>query len=166
MKLAAVVDFEQADGDRQIETARTAGTRIEVKHAFLGGVIRHVRVAEENGGEFGGGRIEVERCQIVQHVEVVIGGEIDLGRRQIGAGAFAVGVAVNGGDGRDARQSLQDRGLADIAHVENVIDAGQRCQKFGTNESVRVADDAKFHVLDGLLVQQEYSDLRDETGLR
>ena len=64
------LNFEKADGDGQFEAARAAGAGVEVEHAFFRDEIGHVRVAVEDGGEFGCGRIEVEGLEVVEHVDV------------------------------------------------------------------------------------------------
>jgi len=53
-------DFQHADGDWQFEAARAAGAGIEVEDASFRNVIGDVGVAIEDGGELGGGGIEVE----------------------------------------------------------------------------------------------------------
>ena len=85
-------------------------------------------MAGEDGGEFGGGGVEVEGFEIVEHVEVEVGAgrvfdEGDFGFREFGAGAFAVDVAADGGDGGDGFEFFEDGDFADVAEVE---DAGRR----------------------------------------
>ena len=55
-----------------------------------------------------------------------------------------VGVAINGGDGRDFLQLGNDGGVADVARVQNVVHAGKQFQDFRVEEIVRVRNDADF----------------------
>jgi len=50
VELAVLADSQQTHRNRQIEAARAAGAGIEVEHALAAVEVRHVRVAEEHGG--------------------------------------------------------------------------------------------------------------------
>jgi hypothetical protein len=127
------------DGDWKLEAARAAGAGVEVEHAFFRDEIGDVGVAVEDGGEFGGGGIEVEGFEVVQHVEVEAGvgrvfDEDDFGFGELGAGAFAVDVAADGGDGSDFGELIEDGDFSYVATVENAVDAlegGQRLRGGG-----------------------------------
>jgi hypothetical protein len=91
------------DSDRygEVEAAGAAGAGVEVEDSFFGDVVGDVGVAGEDGGEFGGGGVEVDRFEVVEQVEVAVFEEDDFGFGEFAAGAFAVDVAADGGDGGD-----------------------------------------------------------------
>ncbi len=141
---------EQADGDGQLEAARAAGAGIEVKHAFLGVVVGHVSVTVEDSGEFGGSGIEVEGLEVVKHIDVEAGvGRVldqdDFGFRELGAGSFAIDVAADCCHRCELFQSFEDRRFADIADVEDAVDAAECWSDFGAEETMSVRDDAEEH---------------------
>ena len=105
----------------------------------------------EDGGEFGGGGIEVESLEVVEHVDIEAGvgrvlNENDVGLGQLGAGAFAVDVAADRGDGSDFGELVEYGDFANVTAMEDAIDAGERGSDFGTKEAVGVGDDSEFHV--------------------
>ena len=59
-------EMQHADGDRQIEAARAAGTGIEVEHALFVRNRGPVRVAVEHGGELRGGGIQMQSPYVMQ----------------------------------------------------------------------------------------------------
>ncbi len=71
--------------------------------------------------------------------------EDDFGFRQLGAGAFAIDVAADGGDGRDFGELVEDGDLAHVADVEDVVDAAECWGDFRAEEAVGVGDDAEDH---------------------
>jgi hypothetical protein len=103
-------------------------------------------VAEEDGGELGGGGVEMQGGEVVEQVEVVAFKEDDFSFRELAAWAFAVGVATDGGDGGELAQFLEDGDFADVAEVEDGFDSGQGGSDFGTEQAVGVAQDADFHL--------------------
>ena len=94
-------DFDEAEGDRQLEAAGTAGAGVEVEDSFLGDVVGDVGVAVKDGGELGGGGVEVDGLEVVEEIEVAVFKEDDFGFGKFGTGAFAVNVAADGGDRGD-----------------------------------------------------------------
>ena len=153
MRLQASVRFDRQNSDcyRKLEAARAAGAWVEVEDAFLRDEIRDVGMAMEDGCEFGGGGVEVEALEVVQHVDVEAGvgrvfDEDDVGFGQPGAWAFAVDVAANGRYRRNLLQSLKDRRSAHVAEMEDAVDALEGGRDFGTEEAVGVGDDSEFHV--------------------
>ena len=105
----------------------------------------------EDGGELGCRWIEVQRLEVVEHVEVEtrvrrVLDENDVGFGQPGAGAFAVDVAADCRYRRNLLQSFKDRRSSYVATVEDAVDAGERGQDFGAKEAVSVRDDSEFHV--------------------
>lgn len=107
-------------------------------------------MAVEDGGEFGGCGVEVERLEVVEHVEVEararrVLDEDDFGLGQAGAGVAAVDVAADGGDGGDPGERVEDGDFAHVAEVEDAVDAAEGGDGFGTEEAVGVGDDAEEH---------------------
>ncbi len=89
-----------------------------------------MRVAVEDGGEFGGGWIEVEGLEIVEHVEVFAGvGRVldkdDFGFGELSARAFAVDVASDRSYRCNLLQSFKDQRSANVATVKNAVDTGE-----------------------------------------
>jgi hypothetical protein len=142
---------QKADRDGKLKAARAAGAGVEIEHTFLRDEIRDVGVAMEDRGELCGCGVKVERLEVVQHVDVeaAVGrvfDEDDVGFGELGAGAFAVDVAANGGDGSDFGEIVEDGGFANVAEVEDAVDAVKGGSNFRTEETVGVRDDSEFHV--------------------
>lgn len=156
LELPVFAECEQADSHRQIKPARAAGAGVEVEHAFLLDVIRDVSVAVEDGGKFGCGGVEVEGLEVVEHVEVEAGvgrilDEDDFGLGELGAGAFGVDVAANGGYGSDFSEFVEDGNFSYVATVKDAVDAREggaaQCGKdLGAEQAVGIRDDSEFHV--------------------
>ncbi len=142
---------QKPHGHRQVEAARAAGAWVEVEDAFLRDEIWDMSVAVEDGGKSGCYGVEVEGLKAVEHVEVKarvgrVLDEDDVGFGQLAAGAFAVDVAADGGDGSDLLELGQDGEFSHVAAVKDSLDAGEGWQDFGTKEAVGIRDDAEFHV--------------------
>ena len=138
-------DFEEAEGDGEVEAAGAAGAGVEVEDSFFGDVVGDVGVAVKDGGEFGGGGVEVDGLEVVEEIEVAVFKEDDFGFGEFGAGAFAVDVAADGGDGGDGAQLVEDGDFADVAEVEDVVNAFKGGENLGAEEAVGVGDDADAH---------------------
>jgi len=111
-----------------------------------------MRVAVEDGGKFGGCRIEVQSLEIVEHVDVEacvrrVLDEHNFGFGQLAAGAFSVDVAANGGDGGDFGQFGQYKGIAHVADMQDAVDALESWSDFGAEQAVGIGDDSELHVL-------------------
>ncbi len=114
----------------RLETARTAGAGVEIEHAFFCDVIGDVGVAVEDGCEFGGGGIEVEGFEVVEHVEVEarvrrVLNEDDVCLGQLAAEAFTIDVAADGGDGSDFGEIIEDGDFSYVATVQDAVDSGE-----------------------------------------
>ena len=138
-------DFEEAEGDGEFEAAGAAGARVEVEDSFFVDVVGDVGVAVKDGGELGGGGVEVDGLEVVEEIEVAVFEEDDFGFGEFGAGSFAVDVAADGGDGGDGAQLVEDGRLADVAQVEYVVYAAEGGENFGAEEAVGVGEDADAH---------------------
>ena len=109
-------------------------------------------MAVEDGGKFGGGGVQVERFEVVEHVDVEacvrrIFDEDDFGFGQFAACAFSVDVAANGGDGGDFGEFGQYKGIAHVADMQDAVDALESWSDFGAEEAVGIGDDSELHVL-------------------
>ena len=102
-------------------------------------------VAVEDGGEFSRCGIEVEGLEIMEHIDVAALAEEDFSFGQPGAGAIAIDIAADSGDGRDFGQLIEDGDFADVANVEDAIDAAQCGSDLRAEETVGVGDDAEEH---------------------
>ena len=108
-------------------------------------------MAVEDGGEFGGGGVEAEGLEVVQHVEVERGAgwvfdEDDFGFGELGARALGVDVAADGGDGSDFGELIEDGDFSYVANVKNAVDTFEGGSDFGAEEAVGIGDDSEFHV--------------------
>ena len=74
-----------------------------------------MRVPEKYGGKLSGGRVQVERLQIVQHIDVAVGDQYHFSLRQLTQRAFAIHIAAHRGHRSDLAQFFQYRGFAHIA---------------------------------------------------
>ena len=83
---------------------------------------------------------------IVQHVDAATTAFDQLGGRQTAARTALVDIAADGGHRRYRAQSIQDGGIADIAGVENMLRTLQGFQRFRTQQTVRVRNDADARV--------------------
>jgi len=156
LQLSTRIRRQKSDRDRQLEAAWAAGAGVEIEHAFLRDEIGDVGVAVKDGGELGGGGIEVQGFEVVEHVEIEtrvrrVLDEDDFGFGQLAARAFDVDVAANGGDGSDLGELIEDGDFSYVATVEDAVDAQEggaaQCRKyFGAKEAVGIRDDSEFHV--------------------
>jgi len=102
-------------------------------------------VAIEDDGKFCCSRVEVERTDVVQQVEVVSFEKEDFGFRQAAARTLAIDVAAHGMEGSYLFEFFENGWFADVAEVKDVLDACERRQNFRAQKAVRIADDADLH---------------------
>lgn len=140
-------DGEHADCWREVEAAWAAGAGIEVQHTFSPIDAGPVGVAVEDGGEFRRDGIETKRAEIVEQIEVVAFEEQNVGFGQAAAGAVAINVPTYCVKGSDLFESLENRGVADVTQMQDVIDASQGGNHFRTQKTVGVTHDADLHLL-------------------
>ena len=105
----------------------------------------------EDGGKFRCCGVEVEGLEVVEQVKVEAGvgrvlDEDYVGFGQFAADAFAVHVATDGGDGSDFAEVIEDGGFADVAEVEDAVDAMEGGSDFRAEETVGIGDDSELHV--------------------
>ena len=102
-------------------------------------------MAKDDEAETGRRWIEVERCQVVEHVRRYGLECHDRCRRQIRRPGAAVDVAAHDLDGRDAAQRIEDLWRADVSRVKNQVDAVEGRGSFGPQETMGVRDYADTH---------------------
>lgn len=122
---AVAFHVQVAHGDGEVEASRTAGAGIEVEHAFVVRDGGFVGVPVEDSGEARGRRVEVEGLDVVQQVEVGAFEQEHLGLGEAAARALGVDIAADGSDGRDLSQGVEDGWIADVAEVQDAVDAFQ-----------------------------------------
>jgi len=130
-EFAIFADRQQPDGNGQLKPPWAARTGVEVENPFAHVEVGHMRVAEEDGGKLPCRGVEVQRIQVMKHVDVAIRDEHNVGLGQFAAWALAVHVAANRGDRSDVGELFQNRDFADVAEVENAVYSGQRGGNFG-----------------------------------
>ena len=157
LEFSIFLNRQQADGNGQFKAAGAAGAGVEVEDSFFGYVVGDVGVAVKDGGEFGGGGVEVDGLEVVEKIEVAVLKEDDFGFGELGAEALAVDVAADGGYGGDGSQLGEDGDFAYVAYVEDVVDAAEGGEDFRTEEAVGVGEDAEFH---GFGLNLAFPDLR------
>ena len=101
-----------------------------------------VGVAGDDHAEAGGDGVEVEVGERVDHVnEVAFEGE----ELYPGGDGGEVDVAVDGGDGGYFSEVVEDRWVADVASMQDVVDTLQGGEDLRAEEVVGVGDDAEAH---------------------
>jgi len=143
----ALHDRQQSNRYRQTESARTAGARVEIEHAFMASNIRLVRMAIKNSRKFRGRRIQMNRLHVMQHVEVLAFEKHDLGFRKLATFACPIDVAANCRNWRDMLERFDDFKVADIPEMQNVFDSAKRGYDLRTQQAMCIADNANLHLL-------------------
>lgn len=138
-------DAEVGEGDGEVEAAGACAAWVEVEDVVAGFGGGLVGVAADDGGEAGGGGVQVEVVDGVDEVEEGAVELDDVGWGQVGAGAVGVDVAADGGDGGYGAEGAEDLDVADVAGMENMIDAVEGGDGLGAEEAVGVGDDADEH---------------------
>jgi hypothetical protein len=137
----ACVEAEQGVGDGEVEAAGAAASGVEVEDALAVLDAWLVGVAVEDDAEAGGLGLDVEVGKVVEHVDEAAAELEGFGGGEVGAGAVAVDVAANGGDGSNVAEGFEDVGVADVAGVEDVVDAREEREKLWAEEAVGVGED-------------------------
>jgi hypothetical protein len=138
------ISFDNANRRRKVEAPRTGARRIEEAHAVDYFVVRQVTVTEyDDIGRPSGKRGANRRAQLARPRKNV--GEKNPQAANLEANDLQpVRVIIVPTHERDRSNLLQvrDHGIvADVAGMENVIDAAERSERFGSNQTVRVRDD-------------------------
>jgi hypothetical protein len=143
----ASFDCQQSDRDRQFETPWAAGAGIEISDSPVPLDERLVRMAVEHHGKFSGSRVKVQSTQVVQHVNIMAFEKKNLSFRESAAWAGVIDISAHRSDGRNFQKGFEDGGIAHVAKMQNLIDAGERGSNFWSEQPVSIADDADFHRL-------------------
>lgn len=144
----ALIAVEDGHTTRQREALFAGITGIEKQHAADRFAERLVRVAEHDGVRTFGNKPVFQvirqrpRVNDVMHQKVPSPQVHSFGQVERQPG---VGVAEHGCYRRNRFEREQQRVRADIARVENVINAGEELRDPGIKESVSVGDDADLH---------------------
>lgn len=101
-------------------------------------------MAEDHHGEPCRFRIEIERRDVVQYVEVRSTHFNDLGRGQGGCPLGGIDVAANGYRRRNRAQRFEHVRVANVAGVNNQLGPSQRVNRLRTKKAVRIRDDSDF----------------------
>jgi hypothetical protein len=99
-------------------------------------------VAADHNGESGPPGLEVQLCQIVQHVDGNAGQFKRLGLRQMARPRTLVDVATYGGDRSNRGKLFENLGRADIPGINDVFRPAQSFDCLVAQQTVRVGDDA------------------------
>jgi len=72
--------------------------------------------------------------------------ELDgIGWRKVGAVSPGIDVAANRRYRGDLFERVENAWVANVSGMKNVLDSGQRGERFGPQQSVRIGDDADEH---------------------
>jgi len=85
------------------------------------------------------------------HEENAHSPEIDTAHARQARQRWAVGVALDGGDRRQAAELREHRRAPNVAAVEDVVDRREDARHVGMEHAVRVRDEADLHSLRVLL---------------
>ena len=136
---------EESEGDWKAKAARAGAAGIEQKDplAVLDGGF--VRMTADHDGDLSDDRIQIEVLEGVDEIHETIVEFDGFGGGQSGAGSLGVDVAADSGEGREIAEGCKDGRIAYIAGVQDVVNACQSGQSFGTQQAVGVGDDADEH---------------------
>jgi hypothetical protein len=107
-----------------------------MEHSIARLLFGNVRVAADHNRESGGFGLEVQRCQIVQHIDGDASDFEDFIFGQPLCPPLLVDVAANGGHGRNCGELRDDSGCPEIPGMNDVIRPAQSLDCLGTQQSV------------------------------
>ena len=90
-------------------------------------------------------RVQMQRAQVMQHVEIVPFAQHHLGLRQLAAWSLTIHIAANRRHRRNRPELMQNEVLAHIAQMQNALDARQGRRNLWPQQPMRIADDADSH---------------------
>ena len=99
-------------------------------------------MAENDDVEVGGFGVQVERVPVVEDIEVYRSDLDYFGLGQVGCPGGCVHISANGMDGGDFGELIQDIWIADVAGMDDDLDALEGFEGFGAEEAVGVGEDA------------------------
>jgi hypothetical protein len=123
----------------------------------LKGLLGLVRVAGNYRAEASGLGLQVEVAQVVKHVEGYVSAFDDDGGRKFSGPWSGVDVAAHGEDRSNGTEADENFGCANVACVENQVDAEQSALGFRAEKAVSIGDYADFHLpVSFLAVKKKY----------
>ena len=146
------VDFGDGDGGRTVHARAAGRAGVDEHDAVLDDLFRVVRVAEDDHvgftaieyhpahvlGEVGWpAGVEDEKCLPAERAALHVAETL--------VAQAAICVAEHGRNGRDGAQRGEERFVADVASVQDVLDAGEQRGDPRIEMAVRVADETDFH---------------------
>ena len=127
--------FDHADHHRQLESPRTRTGRIEEQHTADDLIARLMTVPKHDDVD-----ILLEQL-LPKNVRQKNSPSADGHANDVVAICIII-VAAHERDRRDRAERFDDVIAADVAGMQDGIDTLQCCQRLGTNQTVRVGDDA------------------------
>src|SRR4030095_2581249 len=121
-------------------------TRVDVQHTVPFAYFRSMRMSGDDGVNTGRGGLQGQGVEVVQYVDERLAGTQHFGLAKRRCPNALVVVASHGRHRCNARQLLEDIGVADVAGVNDEVAAAHRVQGLGTQQSMRVRNqtDANF----------------------
>ena len=104
-----------------------------------------MRVAEDDGGDAGGVRMQVQIFARMQHVDQFSVELNGFGGGKIAAHSAVIDVPANCGQGRDGSQCIENVIAANVTGMQDVGATGKCMDGFWTQQSVSIGDDADAH---------------------
>jgi len=104
-----------------------------------------VGVAGNDGIEAGGLGFEVQIAQIMKHVESCVAKFDDHRGREFVCPWSGVHIAAHGENRGNGAEAGEDPRFADVASVENKVNAAQRVFGFRSKPAVGIGNYANFH---------------------
>jgi hypothetical protein len=129
------LNLDDSDRHRQLESSRPGAAGIEQEHAAGDLFVRLVTVAEDDHIDLFVAQLRPENVR-QKNPPSADGHPNDV--ETVGT----VVVAWDERDRRDGPQRLDDVRAADVARVQNRVDAFERFERLGPDQPVRVGDDA------------------------
>ncbi len=99
-------------------------------------------VSADNRRKPRSGGIEIQRIAVMQHVEGVTVERNHFRSGQVGASPECIDVAAYGRDRGQFPKRIQNQWVADVAGVENMVDAAQGFDRFGAQQTVGIGNHA------------------------
>jgi len=102
-------------------------------------------MAADDNAYTGSHRVEIEIVQTMQHIDGRAAKFHDFGFWESSANSSTVDISSNSGQPRDCSQGIEDRRVSHISGMENMIHAIQCGHGLGSQQTVRVRNDADSH---------------------
>ena len=143
--LSTLSHREQSHRHWQLKSARPATSWIEIEHTLARVRGWRMGMSEKHRRKLRRRRVQMQRAQVMQHVEIVPFRQHHFGLRQLAAWSLAIHIAANRRHRRNRLELMQNENLAHIAQMQNALDALQGRRNLWPQQSVRIADDADSH---------------------